>query len=146
MFIYWEKIQTNLQFTFIGHCRPEILQQMQSINSSWIRTGEFIDYICWRISGRQQLIAPQHKTPCPQGHDNSYFGIPFLCHHYYILSCCNTCTWLGIDKKTNSWNNEPRPLLKFFYFTSKGPITNAQYWHHHSCTLKHCWSVGYVHM
>ena len=40
---------------------------------------------------------PQHKNPCPGGHEIYNFGRPFLCHHNYILSLSVLC--LGVEKK-----------------------------------------------
>ena len=44
---------------------------------------------------------PQHKNPCPAGHEIYNSGNPFFCHHYYVLSLSdlsiNLC--LGFEKK-----------------------------------------------
>ena len=43
------------------------------------------------------IATPQHKNPCPGGHENYNFGRPFLGHHYYILCLSDLC--LGVEKK-----------------------------------------------
>ena len=43
------------------------------------------------------MITPQHKNPCPGGHEIYNFGRPFLGHHYYILGLSYLC--LGVEKK-----------------------------------------------
>ena len=40
---------------------------------------------------------PQHKNPCPGGHEIYNFGSPFLCLHNYILSLSEQC--LGEQRK-----------------------------------------------
>ena len=40
---------------------------------------------------------PQHKNPCPVGHEIKNFGRPFLDHHYYLLTLSDLC--LGVEKK-----------------------------------------------
>ena len=43
------------------------------------------------------IATPQHKNPCPKGHEIYNFGRPFLGHHHYILSLSDLC--LGAKKK-----------------------------------------------
>ena len=62
---------------------------------------------------------PQHRNPCPGGHEIYNFGRPFLGHHNYIHSLSVLC--LGVEKKifkeihqfytfytkiTSSWDGE----------------------------------------
>ena len=37
------------------------------------------------------LAMPQHKNPCPWGHEIFNFGRALLIHHYYILSFSEPC-------------------------------------------------------
>ena len=43
------------------------------------------------------MTTPQHKNPCPRGHEVYYFDRPFLGHHQYILGLSDQC--LGVEKK-----------------------------------------------
>ena len=43
------------------------------------------------------MDTPQHKNPCPGGHEICNFGIPFLGDHNYILSLPVLC--LGVQKR-----------------------------------------------
>ena len=43
------------------------------------------------------MATPQHKNPCPGGHEIYNFGRPFLGYHYYILGLSDQC--LGVEKK-----------------------------------------------
>ena len=42
------------------------------------------------------MATPEHKNPCPRGHEIYNFGTPFLGHHYYILGLSDLC--LGVAK------------------------------------------------
>ena len=42
------------------------------------------------------MARPQHNNPCPGGHGICKFGLPFLSHHYYILSLSEPCP--GVEK------------------------------------------------
>ena len=42
------------------------------------------------------MATPQHKNPCPGGHEIYNFGRPFLRHDYYIFSLFDLC--LGVKK------------------------------------------------
>ena len=44
---------------------------------------------CWN--------SPEHKNPCPRGHEIYNFGRPFLGHHYYIFGLSDQC--LRVEKK-----------------------------------------------
>ena len=43
------------------------------------------------------MATPEHKNPCPRGHEIYNFGRPFLGHHNYILNLFDLC--LGVEKK-----------------------------------------------
>ena len=43
------------------------------------------------------MATPEHKNPCPRGHEMYNFGRAFLVHHYYILGLFHLC--LGVEKK-----------------------------------------------
>ena len=55
------------------------------------------------------MATPQHKNPCPGGHEIYNFGGPFRGHHYYILSLSNLC--LGVEKKIF------KEIMHFHYMT-----------------------------
>ena len=55
------------------------------------------------------MATPQHKNPCPGGHEIYNFGGPFLGNHYYILSLSNLC--LGVEKKIF------KEIMHFHYVT-----------------------------
>ena len=52
---------------------------------------------------------PQHKNPCPGGHEIYSFGRPFLGHHNYIHSLSVQC--LGVEKKNF------KEIMHFQYMT-----------------------------
>ena len=44
------------------------------------------------------MATPEHKNPCPRGHEMYNFGRAFLVHHYYIvIGLSDLC--LGVEKK-----------------------------------------------
>ena len=44
------------------------------------------------------MAMPEHKKPCPEGHEIYNFGTPFLGHHInYKLGLSNLC--MGVEKK-----------------------------------------------
>ena len=43
------------------------------------------------------IAMPQHKNPCPGGHEIYNFGRIFLGHHYYTLSLSDLCH--GVEEK-----------------------------------------------
>ena len=45
------------------------------------------------------MATPQHKKPCPGGHEIYNIGEPFLGNHYYSLSLSVLCICLGEEKK-----------------------------------------------
>ena len=53
---------------------------------------------------------PQHKTPCPGGHEIYNFGRLFLGHYYNILSLSDIC--MGIDKKFYKEIGDRQEVLK----------------------------------
>ena len=44
------------------------------------------------------MTTPQHKNPCPGGHEIYNFGRPIIGHHYYLLSLIEL--FPGVEKKT----------------------------------------------
>ena len=42
------------------------------------------------------MATPEHKNPCPRGHEIYNFGRPFLGHHYCIFGLSDLC--LGVEK------------------------------------------------
>ena len=42
------------------------------------------------------MATPEHKNPCPRGHEIYNCGRAFLGHHYYILGLSDLC--LGVEK------------------------------------------------
>ena len=38
------------------------------------------------------MTTPNHRNPCPRGHEIFNFGRGFLAHHYYIFSLSARCT------------------------------------------------------
>ena len=43
------------------------------------------------------MDTPQHKNPCPGGHEICNFGIPFLDNYYFLFSLSDLC--LGKEKR-----------------------------------------------
>mgnify|MGYP003683667425 FL=1 len=43
------------------------------------------------------MATPEHKIPCPRGHEIYNFGRPFLVQHYYIFGLSDLC--LRVEKK-----------------------------------------------
>ena len=52
------------------------------------------------------MATPQHKNPCPRGHEIYNFGRPFVCHHFYILVF-----------QINAWEQRRRFLKIYSNFT-----------------------------
>ena len=55
------------------------------------------------------MATPQHKNPCPGGHEIYNFGRPFLGHHYYVRSLSDLC--LGVKKRIF------KGIMHFHYMT-----------------------------
>ena len=55
------------------------------------------------------MATPQHKNPCPGGHEIYNFGRPFLGHHYYSLGLYDLR--LGVEKKM------VKEIMHFHYLT-----------------------------
>ena len=49
------------------------------------------------------MATPEHKNPCPRGHEIYNFGRPFLGYHYYIFGLSDQC--LRVEKKIFKQNN-----------------------------------------
>ena len=47
------------------------------------------------------MATPQHKKPCPIGHEIYNFGRPFLGHDYYIISLSDLCLGIKFKKYIN---------------------------------------------
>ena len=52
---------------------------------------------CFITQYKRHMTTPQHKNPCPGGHEMYNFGRTFLVHHYYILILPDLC--LGVEEK-----------------------------------------------
>ena len=55
------------------------------------------------------MTIPQHKDPCPGGHESNNLGRPFLGDHYYILSL--SAIFMGVEKKIF------KEIMYFHYMT-----------------------------
>ena len=55
------------------------------------------------------MAMPQHKDPCPGGHEIYYYGRPFLGHNYFILSLSD----LYLSEEKNIF----KEIMHFHYMT-----------------------------
>ena len=55
-------------------------------NVSSLQSYDMINYFFKNDTYMTYMAPPQHKNPCPGGHEIYNFGRPFLGHFYYALS------------------------------------------------------------
>ena len=78
--------------SFLGHC-----YYILSLSNLCMGVENKILKEIMHFHHMTYMTTPQHKNPCPRGHEIYNFGRPFLGHHYYILGLSNLC--LGVEQK-----------------------------------------------